>query len=1114
MKNILPFCLLLFSSVITFSQITILNDSLESGLGGWTISPGDVNQWTLESCAGNGGSSAGIKAFYVTNLSNGCVANNAYAYSNSISGSSSTIVYHGANANCLENLNLSFDYKNESNDIGEVIYSIDGGTTWTALPATYNNTAVWTNTSIPLPSSLDGMIFLIGFRFTYDNTTNTGGPFAIDNILLTGEDNFTPSIICPSVTDLVVDNDCDAALPDYTGLASVSDNCPSPLTVTQSPAPGGTYSINDSPLNITLTVSDQAGNSSQCSFNQNIIDTIVPVVTCPGTQNEYYDNTCQYTIPDYLSTMVSANDNCTNASSLVFTQSPPAGSIVANVLNVIVTVTAVDESGNSGHCAFTIKLHDTISPVISCPNTVDTIYTNAGSCNGTAIDVTSQVTASDNCSSVLTFTQSPVVGSTLPSGDNIFTVTATDNSGNNTSCQLTLFVKDNEAPNIINCAPNQNVYATTNCDASLSDYTSLVTVTDNCSQINNLTFTQSPMPGTIVTSTTLITITIEDESGNTASCQFSALFQDTLDPTPVCPPDFTVSSGSGCDYLLPDITSQVTGTDNCSSFANMTVTQTPLTGTTQQGATTITVILQDEAGNTGTCQTIVSATDNIPPTVTCPVIPPVNNGSSCDYTLPDYTTLATVTDNCPNYTITQNPSPGSIVQTGTTNITITVTDIGGNTAECSFPLTVTENVTPNISCPSDIQTCDPVVNYSLPTYSDNCAVALIQTDNSGLSSGDTFPVGITTISYQAIDSSGNFKTCSFNIEVLDYPSPAVIAEDTIRLCNTSSTILNADPIPTGTGTWSIISGQGTINNPFANTTGINSLGQGENMVQWTVSSANCGSLYDTVVILVATQALNASVLNDTVYACNNYSALLTANYDPSADGFWAALEPINNVTIDSNTTIVTLNQNGWSHFVWTISNGVCPPTHDTASVFSHFKPEIITPDTMFCFSTNLPFQVEATGTTPEITGEWRALQYNVSFEDPSENPANVTVLELAENNIIFETTSDYCLSQSDTIVIKTTLCEGTELVFPTIITPNGDGKNDLFIIQNLEKLYPECHVIIFNRWGNVVYESTGYSRPWDGTYNGEDLPMGTYFYKIELNDEKNTVFNGDISIIR
>ncbi len=54
---------------------------------------------------------------------------------------------------------------------------------------------------------------------------------------------------------------------------------------------------------------------------------------------------------------------------------------------------------------------------------------------------------------------------------------------------------------------------------------------------------------------------------------------------------------------------------------------------------------------------------------------------------------------------------------------------------------------------------------------------------------------------------------------------------------------------------------------------------------------------------------------------------------------------------------------------------------------------------------------------------------------------------------------------------------------------------------------------IFNRWGSVVFESVGYADPWNGTFNGEKLPMGTYFFKLELNDEENQHYNGPISII-
>ena len=81
-----------------------------------------------------------------------------------------------------------------------------------------------------------------------------------------------------------------------------------------------------------------------------------------------------------------------------------------------------------------------------------------------------------------------------------------------------------------------------------------------------------------------------------------------------------------------------------------------------------------------------------------------------------------------------------------------------------------------------------------------------------------------------------------------------------------------------------------------------------------------------------------------------------------------------------------------------------------------------------------------------------------------------------------------------------------------VITMNGDGLNDKFIIKNIES-YPDCHVKIFNRWGEMVFESRGYKEPWDGTKNGQPLPMAAYYYIIHLNNQEEPV-SGSITIIK
>ncbi|WP_352432910.1 PKD domain-containing protein [Mucilaginibacter sp. PAMB04274] len=85
------------------------------------------------------------------------------------------------------------------------------------------------------------------------------------------------------------------------------------------------------------------------------------------------------------------------------------------------------------------------------------------------------------------------------------------------------------------------------------------------------------------------------------------------------------------------------------------------------------------------------------------------------------------------------------------------------------------------------------------------------------------------------------------------------------------------------------------------------------------------------------------------------------------------------------------------------------------------------------------------------------------------------------------------------------------VIFNTF-TPNGDGNNDFWKIPNMEA-YPKATVEVFNRNGSKVFNSVGYPVPWDGRYNGSDLPAATYYYIINLKNGK-PVLSGPVTIIR
>lgn len=161
----------------------------------------------------------------------------------------------------------------------------------------------------------------------------------------------------------------------------------------------------------------------------------------------------------------------------------------------------------------------------------------------------------------------------------------------------------------------------------------------------------------------------------------------------------------------------------------------------------------------------------------------------------------TATDNC-SVSIVQTfgmPS-GSAFPIGTSNITYTATDAGGNSVTCSFSITVTDNQPPIIvNCPNNFilnntaGQCDAVATWTTPGVTDNCGASVVQ--SSGLPSGSTFPVGVSTVTYTATDLAGNTSTCSFTITVIDNESPV------ISNCPSNITLNNTPGLCTAVATW-------------------------------------------------------------------------------------------------------------------------------------------------------------------------------------------------------------------------------------------------------------------------------------------------------------------------
>lgn len=88
-----------------------------------------------------------------------------------------------------------------------------------------------------------------------------------------------------------------------------------------------------------------------------------------------------------------------------------------------------------------------------------------------------------------------------------------------------------------------------------------------------------------------------------------------------------------------------------------------------------------------------------------------------------------------------------------------------------------------------------------------------------------------------------------------------------------------------------------------------------------------------------------------------------------------------------------------------------------------------------------------------------------------------------------------------------------KIIIPNAFSPNGDGINDTWIVEPLD-FFEESVTTVYNRYGQLVFQSKGYSRPWDGTRNGKPVPVGTYYYVIDLKTNNEPPIAGSILIIR
>jgi len=157
---------------------------------------------------------------------------------------------------------------------------------------------------------------------------------------------------------------------------------------------------------------------------------------------------------------------------------------------------------------------------------------------------------------------------------------------------------------------------------------------------------------------------------------------------------------------------------------------------------------------------------SIAPSISCSSNLILNSDSNNCGVMVNY---AAPNDPCATVTQTSGLPSGSVFPIGTTTNTFIATNSFGSDT-CSFTITVVDSIMPTVTCPSNVVTCNSVVNNIAPAYYDNCSVNVTYTlsgattgSGNNDASGATFNVGVTTVQYMVSDSSGNMDSCSFTV---------------------------------------------------------------------------------------------------------------------------------------------------------------------------------------------------------------------------------------------------------------------------------------------------------------------------------------------------------------
>ncbi|MEJ7739559.1 MAG: gliding motility-associated C-terminal domain-containing protein [Chitinophagaceae bacterium] len=259
------------------------------------------------------------------------------------------------------------------------------------------------------------------------------------------------------------------------------------------------------------------------------------------------------------------------------------------------------------------------------------------------------------------------------------------------------------------------------------------------------------------------------------------------------------------------------------------------------------------------------------------------------------------------------------------------------------------------------------------------------------------------------------------------------------------------------------------------------------------TSAGCKGEHSTYVAIFSNPV---AVVNTDVSMCEGSSTSLLAS--GGTEYFWTPAKGLSSVTTSNpgvspaDSTVYTVN----------VKKNGC---FDTATVrVNVWKKPVANagPDRKMKKNQSISLSASAKGT--DISYFWT----------PSLGMNNINVLNpviTASQDVIYTlhvNSNKGCGTSTDDVQVRVY----DKINIPNAFSPNGDGINDVWKIEPLD-LFGDTETLVFNRYGQVVFRSRGYSKPWDGTRNGHPISAGTYYYTIDMKDG-NPLLKGSLFIVR